>query len=85
MWWPGAPALLLKSGFRDHPKDGGEIRASFVQHSLYALKRNKNEMFQGQRKPREFALCPEPGVEEQESLPVAEEEGNFLTSSSQRT
>lgn len=42
-------------------------------------------MFQGQRKPREFALCPEPGAEEQESLPVAEEKGSFLTNSSQRT
>lgn len=83
MWWPGEPALLLKSGFRDHSKDGGETRANFVQQNLYILKRN--EIFQGQRKPREFALCPEPGTEEQESLPAAEEEGSFLTSSSQRT
>lgn len=82
---PGAPALLLKCGFKNHPKDGGEIRASFVQHNLYLLKRNKDEMFQGQRKLREFALCPEPGTEKQESLPAAEAEGNFLTSSSQGT
>lgn len=61
MWWPGPPALLLKSGFRDQPKDG-EVRASFVQHNLYIVKRNKKEMFQGQRKAREFALYPEPGA-----------------------